>query len=37
MQTSVPQQRWGQANEVAKTVVFLTSDDSSNMTGGDIM
>jgi NAD(P)-dependent dehydrogenase (short-subunit alcohol dehydrogenase family) len=36
IRSSVPMQRWGQADEVAKAVVFLASNDSSYMTGGDL-
>ena len=35
--TSVPMARWGQALEVARAALFLGSDDSSYITGGDIM
>lgn len=36
IRAAVPMQRWGKAEEVAKVAVFLASDDSSYMTGGDI-
>jgi NAD(P)-dependent dehydrogenase (short-subunit alcohol dehydrogenase family) len=32
----VPMQRWGQADEVAKAVLFLASSDAAYMTGGEI-
>ena len=34
--TAVPMQRWGQADEVAKAVLFLASPDSSFITGEEI-
>ena len=37
IQAAVPMQRWGQAEEVAKVAVFLASDDSSYMTGSDML
>jgi len=37
IESTVPMQRWGQAEEVAKAIVFLASSDSSYMTGGDLM
>jgi NAD(P)-dependent dehydrogenase (short-subunit alcohol dehydrogenase family) len=36
IQITVPMQRWGQPEEVAKAVVFLASSDSSYLTGGEI-
>jgi len=36
IESSVPMKRWGQANEVAKSVLFLASSDSSYLTGGEI-
>jgi NAD(P)-dependent dehydrogenase (short-subunit alcohol dehydrogenase family) len=37
VQSTVPMQRWGQADEVAKVVLFLASEDSSFMTGDDLL
>ena len=37
IQTAVPMQRWGQADEVAKAVVFLASEDASYITGADLL
>jgi len=37
IESSVPMQRWGQAEEVAKAVIFLACEDSSYVIGGDIM
>jgi NAD(P)-dependent dehydrogenase (short-subunit alcohol dehydrogenase family) len=37
IESTVPMQRWGQADEVAKVVVFLASDDASYLTGGEIL
>lgn len=36
IQATVPMQRWGSPEEVAKVVLFLASSDSSYLTGGEI-
>jgi NAD(P)-dependent dehydrogenase (short-subunit alcohol dehydrogenase family) len=36
IRATVPMQRWGTPEEVAKVVVFLASSDSSYLTGGEI-
>lgn len=36
IKASVPMKRWGQPQEVAKSVLFLASSDSSYLTGGEI-
>ena len=34
---SIPLGRFGEADEVAKTVLYLASDDASNITGTEIV
>lgn len=36
IESSVPMKRWGSPQEVAKAVLFLASEDSSYLTGGEI-
>lgn len=34
---SVPMGRWGKADEIAETVLFLASDDSFFITGSEVL
>ena len=36
VESQVPMGRWGEANEVARAVLFLVSSDASYLTGGEI-
>jgi NAD(P)-dependent dehydrogenase (short-subunit alcohol dehydrogenase family) len=36
VESQVPMGRWGEANEVARAVLFLASSDASSLTGGEI-
>jgi NAD(P)-dependent dehydrogenase (short-subunit alcohol dehydrogenase family) len=37
IQATVPMGRWGLPDEAGKAVLFLASDDSSYMTGGELL